>query len=221
MYIRDEVRFHEPVLDLGRLPAEVEFVGGVEPVGERHGAVEDEFGAAIEVEGGGGVGRAVQPHSLVAAGVVELVPGVEGDREDAPFLPLERLPRLALVPDGGRAAPLQHEEYLLVHVALDVECPSRRYLADESYGPLVVYQCAFQRVCREVEQRGVGAGALPRFDTYGVDALNELLRVDLQPLVAHPLLIGRECPRLVAVGERDHLLLPAFIRLGGVYPRAR
>ena len=220
MHIGDEVRLHEPVLDLGRLPAEVELVGGVEPIGERHGAVEDEFGAAVEVEGGRGVGRAVQPHRLFAAGVVQLVPGVERNGEDAPLLPFEGVLRLALVPDGGRTAPLQHEEYLLVHVTLDVERTPGRNLADEADCPLVVYERTIERVGGEVEQRGFRAGALPRLDVDGVDVIDELLRVHVQSFVGHPLLVRGQCPRLVAIGERDHAAPPLLSpRLAGVYAR--
>src|SRR5204862_4687612 len=64
-------------------------------------------------------------------GVHQAVPGVHRDREHRTLLPLEDVSlRVALLPDFGRAATLDDEKDLLVHVLLGVERARGRALHD-------------------------------------------------------------------------------------------
>src|SRR6266567_1963465 len=87
--------------------------------------------------------------------VDDAVPGVHRDREHRSLLPLEHVPlRVALEPDLGRAASLDHEENLLVHVLLGVQRSCRRHL-DHVAAPLGLR-------AMELDKVPASAGTLPR-----------------------------------------------------------
>ena len=165
-------------------------------------AVEDEVEVAERVDDHRRIGHRDVARRLRARAVEVLVPAVERDGEDRARLPLEAHAVAGVVPDRGRAAPVEHVDHLLEELALRREALAGRDLAD-----VAVVRGARGVV---VEEHALAAAPRPGLELDGVQVLDVEGADDVQPLVAHPagvgrLLLGRELFReLLRDGRRFH-----------------
>ena len=174
----------------------------VEAVREVVGSVEDEVVVVEQAEDDRHVVDREQPRRLVALAVEVLVMHVQRDRNEAPFLPLEGLLGAVVVPDGGGAAALHHQDQLLVEVAHGVQTLPRRDLDDVGAGGIAR--------SLHIEEGPVTAHAVPPLERHLLQILDEESLDDRNSLTLLP---------LVEEGNIVHRGIYLFRRLGHVLLR--
>ena len=179
--VGDEIRRQQKALLLA-LGGEIVRLAG-EAVLEVVGRVEDEMDVVIHVDDRRAIG-----HRDVArrrgAGAVEMpVPGVERDREHRAGLPLERDTIAGVVPHRRRSAAVEHEDHLLVELALRLERAARG-----NFAHVAVVRGARRFV---VDENAVAAAPRPRFELDRAQVRHIMRADDVEAFVAHPAQVGR------------------------------
>ena len=206
--VRDEVGLPDAAGMLRALAGE-EVRPPVEAVHEVVGRVEDELLVVEQAEDDGHVVDREQPRRLVALAVEMLVMHVQRHRDEAPFLPLEGLLGAVVVPDGGGAPALDHQDQLLVEVAHGVQALARRDLDDIGAGGVAR--------SLHVEEGAVAAHAGPPLERNLLQVLDEEGLDDVNPLALLPLVeegdvVHRGLDLLRRLG---HVLLPISMKFKG------
>ena len=145
--------------------------------------VEDEELVLVEVHHRRRVGDGDEARRLAARAVEVLVGGVERDREQRPRPPLEGDAGAGVVPDGGGAAPVQHQDHLLEQLPLGLELTPRRDLAH------VAIVGGARGVV--VDEHGRAAPPHPGLELHGAEVAHVEGADDVQALLLHPTGVGR------------------------------
>src|SRR5215467_16254234 len=106
------------------LAAEV-FRLAVKAIGKITGRIENKIGAMEEVKNDGHAVNRKKPRRLASLAVEMLIPGIERQCEEAPFLPFERLFSAFIIPNSGSAASLQNIAHVFIEMSLGIETFSR------------------------------------------------------------------------------------------------
>src|SRR5215813_1230601 len=179
--IGNEIGGQRPAADLlaGR-----EIVGlAVEAPLEVTAVAEDEVDVLVEIDRDRRVGHRDVARRRLARAVEMLMPAVERDAEDRPRFPFEGHAGAGVVPDRGRAAPVEDEHHLLEQLALWIEFPSRRDLAD-----VAVVRGARGIV---VEVDAVAATARPGLERDGAQVAHVVGADEVEAFAAHEAQVGR------------------------------
>src|SRR4051812_16471779 len=110
------------------------------------------------------------------------MPAIERNTENRARLPFEGYARTGVVPDRGRAAPVQDVDHLLEQLPVRIELAARRDLAD-----IAIVAGARSIV---VEKDRAAATARPGLEVDGAQVADVVGAPHLQPLLAHPAQIG-------------------------------
>ena len=201
--VGDEVGVQQQALLLAAVGEVVALAG--EPVLEVVRGAVNEIGVAERIDDDRRVGDRDEARGVLARTVEVLVAGIERNREDRTSLPLETDLLAGVVPDAGRAAPVQHIDHLLVQLPLRLQLLARRNLAD----------IAIVRRPRGivVQVDTPPAATRPGFELHRVQ-VGYVHRIDdVQPLGRDPAGVGRRFFgfELLGDGVRDQGVLAAVV----------
>src|SRR5262245_715963 len=143
---------------------------------------EHEIDVFVQIDHDRRIGHRHEARGRLAGPVEMLMPAVERDAEDRARLPFEGHARTGIVPDRGRAAPVQDVDHLLEQLAVRIELATRRDLAD-----IAVVAGARGIV---VEKDRAAAAALPGLEVDGAQVTHIVGAAHLKPLLAHPAQVG-------------------------------
>ena len=179
--VRHEIRRQQKALLLA-LGAEIIRLAG-EAVLEVVFGVEDEIDVLVEIDHRRRVGDGDVARRLLAGAVEMLVVAIERNREQRAVLPLEGDAGAGVVPHRGRAAAAQHQDHLLVELAVRDQALARRNF----------HHVAVVRGARGVviEEHGIAAAARPGLELDGAQVLHIERRDNVEAFGLHPAGIRR------------------------------
>src|SRR5262245_2320148 len=155
---------------------------------------EHEIDVFVQIDHDRRIGHRHEARGRLAGPVEMLMPAVERDAEDRARLPFEGHARTGIVPDRGRAAPVEDVDHLLKQLAVRIELAARRDLAD----------IAIVAVARGVvvDKDRAAATARPGLELNGAQVGHVMGAAHLEPFLAHPaqirgVLLGLELLRQI------------------------
>src|SRR5947207_12158083 len=107
-----------------------------------------------------------------------LMPAIERDAKDRARFPFERHARAGIVPDRGRAAPIEDVDHLLEQLAVWIELAARRDLAD------IAIVAGARRIV--IEEHRAAAATRPGLELDGAQVRHVMGAAHLEPLLPHP-----------------------------------